>query len=108
MYIDPIARQTSHHALLISCDKNNRRNVLALELVADEHYVLTPKPALRATPMLFEPNQIQPAISPQTLTAQVPEFFPTLIQQNSGVVFYSRNNLIRHLSFCEKTFQMNF
>ena len=35
-----------------------------------EHYVLKREPVLRATPMLFEPKQVQSAISPNTLTAQ--------------------------------------
>ena len=30
----------------------NPQNVIALDLDSDEHYVLTPKPVLRATPKL--------------------------------------------------------
>ena len=69
MFIDPITRQTFNYATPISCD-NNPQNVIALDPDLDEHYVLTPKPVLRANPKLFKPNQIQTAISPNTFTAQ--------------------------------------
>ena len=69
MYIDPITRQTSNYATPISCD-NNPQNVIDLDLHTDEQYGWTFKPVLRATPMLFEPKQFQPAINPNTLTAQ--------------------------------------
>ena len=50
--------------------KNIPQNVIALDLDDDEHYVLTPKPVLRATPTLFELKQFQPSISPNIFTAQ--------------------------------------
>ena len=41
-----------------------------IDFVTNEHYVLTPNPVLQATPMLFEPKQIQSATVPNTFTAQ--------------------------------------
>ena len=52
-----------------SCD-NNQKNIIAVDLAKDQHYVLTPKLALQATPTLFEPKTIQSAIIPNTFTAQ--------------------------------------
>ena len=69
MYIDPIRRQTFDVATPISCD-NNPQNSIALALEADEQYVLTLKPVLRATPRVSETKQIQSAVSPNTFTAQ--------------------------------------
>ena len=69
MYIDPIPRQTFDFAVPRSCDKN-LQNVIALDLENEEHYVLTPKPVLRAIPMLFEPKQFELAVSPNTFAAQ--------------------------------------
>ena len=50
------------------------KNVVALDPDIDEHYVehyvLSLKPVLRATPMAFEPKQVHTASSPNTLTAQ--------------------------------------
>ena len=69
VYFVPITRQTSEYETPISCD-NNQQKVIALDLDSDEPYVLTLKPVLRATPMLFGPKQTQPAIRPKTFTAQ--------------------------------------
>ena len=69
MYIDPISRQTFIYATPISC-ANNPQNVIALDAETNEHYVLTSKFVLRATPMRFEPKQVQSAISPITFTAE--------------------------------------
>ena len=69
MYIVPLTRQTSGYDTPISWDYNPQK-VIALDLDSDEHCVLTPKPVLRATPMLFGPKQIQPAVRPKTFTAK--------------------------------------
>ena len=74
MLIGPIARQTFNYATPVSCD-TNPQNVIAIDLDTDEDYVLTPKPVLRATPMLFEPKQTQSANSPNTFTAQEAVFY---------------------------------
>ena len=55
MYIDPITRKTCIYATPMSCD-NNPQSVITLDPDTDEHYVLTPKPVLRANPQLFEPE----------------------------------------------------
>ena len=68
MHIDPILRQTFNQASPISCNKSPQ-NVIALDLDTDEHFLLTPKPVLRATPMVFEPKQVQSALSTNTFTA---------------------------------------
>ena len=57
------------YAAPMSCD-NSPQNIVALDLDNDEHYVLTPKPVLRASPVLFEPKQVQSDINPNTFTAQ--------------------------------------
>ena len=74
MYIHVITRQTFVYATTISCD-DNPQNVSASDPDKDEHYVLTPKPVLRATPTPFEPEQVQYAISAVLFTAQVARFF---------------------------------
>ena len=42
---------------------------------AEEHYVLTLEPKLRATPSLFEPKQVQSAVSADTFTTRGWIFF---------------------------------
>ena len=69
MYIRPITREIFKNATPISCD-NTPQNVIALDLDTNEHYVLPPERVLRATPMLFEPKQVQSAIIRNTFTAQ--------------------------------------
>ena len=66
-YIDPMTSQTFDFATPMSCKKP--QNVIALDPDDDEHYLLTRKPVLRVTLTLFEPTQIQSAISPKTFTA---------------------------------------
>ena len=68
MYINPLTRRTFNYNTDTSCD-NNPQNVFVLHLDKDEHYLLTRKPALRATPMPFKPKQLQSAISSITFTA---------------------------------------
>ena len=69
MYIGPIKRQTLSYATLISCG-NNRQNWRALDRYNIEHHVLTPKAVFWADPTLFEPKQVHPAVSSNTLTIQ--------------------------------------
>ena len=63
-----MTRQTFNYATPIACDSNSQ-NVMALDLDTDEHYVLTPKPVTRATPMFFEPKQVQSARGGKTFTS---------------------------------------
>ena len=44
--------------------------MIALDLDTDEHFALTPKPVIRAIPMLLGSKQVQSAINPDILTAQ--------------------------------------
>ena len=69
MYVDPITRQTFEYANQIPCE-NNPQNVISLDPDTDQYYVLTPQPIKKDPPLLFEPTQIQNAISPNTFTAQ--------------------------------------
>ena len=69
MYVDPITRQTFEYANQIPCE-NNPQNVISLDPDPDQYYVLTPQPIKKDPPLLFEPTQIQTAISPNTFTAQ--------------------------------------
>ena len=69
MYVDPITRQTFEYANQIPCE-NNPQNVISLDPDTDQYYVLTPQPIKKDPPLLFEPTQIQTAISPNTFTAQ--------------------------------------
>ena len=55
MYINPITRQNFIYATFITCDINPQ-NVIALYPDTDKISVLTPKPVLRASPILFTPN----------------------------------------------------
>ena len=68
MYIVPIIRQNFDYATPISCD-NIPQNVIAMEPDNDEHRVLTHKPIRRTIPLLFEPKQVQSAMSPITSIA---------------------------------------
>ena len=61
VYFDPRTRQKSNKVSLISCDKYPW-NVIASDPDNIEHFALTPKPVLRATPTVFVPKQFQPAI----------------------------------------------
>ena len=74
MYIDPIKRQIFDCATPIPCD-NNPQNVITLDLDFNEQYVLTPELVLRANTVLFEPKQVQSAISPSTFTPQEAEIY---------------------------------
>ena len=64
MYIYPISTKFFNYATLISWGINPQ-NVIALE-----HSVLTPKPVLGATIMLFEQKHVQSAKRPSNFTVQ--------------------------------------
>ena len=69
MYVDPITRQTFEYANQIPCE-NKAQNVISLDPDTNQYYVLTLQPIKKDPPLLFEPTQIQTAISPNTFTAQ--------------------------------------
>ena len=69
MYVDRITCQTFNYANDISCE-NNPQNIVALDPVTGQIYVLTTQPINKDPPVLFDPTQIQTAISPNTFTAQ--------------------------------------
>ena len=69
MYVDPITRSIFEYANQIPCE-NNPQNVFAVAPDADQKHVLTPQPVKKDPPQLFEPTQIQTAISPSHFTAQ--------------------------------------
>ena len=66
---DPITRQTFNYARPVPCD-NNPQIFIALVLLIDEHYVLTLKALLRATPTLREAKHVQSSKNPNIFTAQ--------------------------------------
>ena len=91
MYINPITRQTLimlplYLVIII------HQNVIALGLDTDENYVLKPKPVLRATPLLFEPKQVQTAINSNTLTAQEAGIYTNVELTN----FWNRVLITKH------------
>ena len=91
MYIDAVTRQIFNYATPISCI-NNAQNSNALDPDTDERYVLTPKPVLRATQILFEPKQVQSADSPISFTAK-----ETGIHWNAELThFWNRILFTRH------------
>ena len=69
MCVDPIPSQTFSHATPKFFD-NFPQNVKTVDLDKDEHSVLTLKPVLQATSMLFEPKQVQSARNLNTFRAQ--------------------------------------
>ena len=68
-FVDPITRQTFDYATPIPCE-NNPQIPIALDPDTDDYYYLTPRPMKCKAPLLFEPQQIQTSISPNTFTAQ--------------------------------------
>ena len=82
------------------------QNVIAIDPDMDEHYVLTPKPKLRAAPTLSETKQFEPAINPNNVTAQKAGILTKENWQNSWNVFYSRKILIQHSWFRQKPSHM--
>ena len=81
IYFDPITRQSFNYDIPMSCH-NNPQNIVSGDLDSDEHFVLTLKPVLRATPMLFEPKQVQSAISPNSFAAQEPGIYSNAEKTN--------------------------
>ena len=77
VYLDPETGHNFKYSTPISSG-NNPQNVIAIDLDNDEHYELTPKLVLPATPTLFEPKEVQSAISPNTFTAQDLKCIPLL------------------------------
>ena len=66
--------------------------MIALDLKTDEHYELTPKPVLRATPTLFEPSHFQFATSPNTFAAQEAGLY-----SNAELIdFWNRASFTKH------------
>ena len=65
MYVDPNVCRSKQ----VPCE-NIPQNVISLDPDTDQYYVLTPQPIKKDPPLLFEPTQIQTAISPNTFTAQ--------------------------------------
>ena len=73
MYIDPKRIRTFNSATPKACDKYPSNAIL--DPIYNEHYVLTPKPALGATQLLSDPKNVQSAIRSKTLTAQEADIF---------------------------------
>ena len=69
MYVDPITRQTFEEANQIPCE-NNSQNVISFDPDTYQYNVLTPQPFNKDPPLLFDPTQVQTAISPNNFTAQ--------------------------------------
>ena len=107
MYIDPITRQNFNYATPLSSD-NNTQNVRALDICTDEHYLRILKPVLRATLMLFETKQIQPAISPNIFTVQEAGNY----SNGELTKFWNRASLTKHsdttLKLLGKAISYNF
>ena len=74
MCVDPITRQTFEYANQIPC-QTNPHNVIALDPDTDQYYVSTPQPNKKDPPLIFEPTQVQTAISPNTFTARDAEVY---------------------------------
>ena len=104
-YVDPITRQTFDYATRIPCE-NNPQNLIALDPDTDQYYVLTPKPIKRDPPLLFEPRQIQTAISPNTFTAQEAGIYSNQELQHFRTIFHLPNTLIIPYNFSEKLLVM--
>ena len=68
MYVDPITLQTFEYAYQIPCE--NPQNFISLDPDTDQYYALTPRPIKKDHTLLFEPTQVQTAISANTFTAQ--------------------------------------
>ena len=109
MYVDPITRQTFEYAKQIPCE-NNPQNVVSLDPDTDQYYVLTPQPIKKDPLLLFEPTQVQTAISPNTFTAQDAGIFSQKDKKNSnifGIVYYLLNTLMIQCNSLIKLLAMN-
>ena len=90
MYVEPITRQTFIYANQVPCE-NNPQNVIALELDTDQNYVLAPQTLKKDPSLLYEPTQIQTAISPTTLLPKMQVFIPKKKSNFFGIEFYLQN-----------------
>ena len=83
-------------------------NVISLDPDTDQYYVLTPQPVKKDPPLLFEPIQVQNAISPNTFTAQDAGIY----SQKELEHFWNRVNFTKHsdntLQLLGKAFSYEF
>ena len=77
MYIGPKARQILGYATPVNCN-NNPQEVIALGRDKDEHYLLTPKPVIRATPRFLNQNNVNVRLAFILSLNKNLEYFPTL------------------------------
>ena len=98
MYVDPFTRQTFECSYQIPCE-NNPQNVVSLDPDTDHYYVLTPQPIKKDPALLFEPTQVQTAISPNTFTAQDAGIYSQKELKHFRIVYYSLNTLIISYEF---------
>ena len=81
--------------------------LIFLDPDTDQYYVLTPRPIKKDPPLLFEPTQIQTAISPNSFTAQDAGIY----SQKKLKHFWNRVFLLNILTilfnFLEKLLAMN-
>ena len=108
MYVDHIARQTFEYANQIPCE-NNPQNVISFDPDTDQYYVLTPQSIKKDPLLLFEPTQVQTAISRNPFSAQDAGIYSQKELKLSifGTAYYSPNTLIILFSFLVKLFAMN-
>ena len=69
LYAGPITRQKFNYATPASRD-NNLQIVRTLDPHKNVHQLLSPKPVLRATPILFEAKQVQFTINSISFSVQ--------------------------------------
>ena len=90
---DLIFRQTFEYAIPISFAKSPQ-NDISLEIVNDENYLILPQPAKRATPIFFEPKQLQFGFMCST----------KFTAQEAGIYKTAEINKILKSYFLQKTF----
>ena len=98
MYIDPKARQILGYATPVNCN-NNPQEVIAIDRDKDEHLLLTPKPIICASPCLLKQNNVNVRLAHILSLNKKLEYFPTLTQQLSDIVFYRRHVFLIHWNF---------
>ena len=94
MYVDPFTRQTYDYATPIACD-NNPRNIIELDPDTDDQdfYIFRPEPIKRKPPRMFTPNQINPTVRPNTITAQDAGMYSSAeLDQFWNRIFFSKNS----------------
>ena len=78
------------YATALFCDNNQHKN-MALDFDNDEQSVMTPKPVLQTIPMLLETKQFQPALNPNSSTAQDAAIYSNAeLAMSYNRVLYSR------------------